>query len=493
MLNSRFIRKIRDSLADLKLNRKIQLSLILIIVPLFILFVLLFFSIYNSNRQYDRIITNASEAGRFSISFKEEFDHKIYLLIVGHSSFSEENPYENIYEARDIVSDLINNTRLQENKRRAESIMKLLNNLEKYVRLIEKNKVIGGHYDENITIWENDVQSVTALIQSTVLVYTYYETKGMEQVRSEVSEDFSRMVLFGIIVFAVLVVTALFMSVIIPNGIVKPIHRLNDVTNQVAKGDLSVRANVEHGAEVKKLGDSLDSMIEKIDGLLTAVKLDEKNLREAELELLQAQINPHFLYNTLDTIVWLSESGKRGEVAKMVNSLSDFFRTSLNHGNGMFTLQEEERHIRSYLQIQQVRYQDILEYEISFPDSLMEVIIPKITLQPIVENALYHGIKNRRGKGRIMVNAVGEGEDVVISVDDNGIGMDPGRLEQVLARLAQRDGGAGGQPKHDSYGLYNVNERIRLKFGERYGISVSSVYGEGTCVRVKIPFGQPKS
>ena len=475
--------KFGSTFGNLKLNRKIQISLILLMIPLFILFVLLFFNIYKMNKQYDQIIANASEAGRFSIKFKEDFDYKIYLLIAGHASFAEEDIYTNINEARDISLDLIKNTNLEDNKQRAETILKLLDNLEKYVKRIQKNKEIGGHYDDNIIIWEKDIQIVTSLIQSAVLEYTYYETKGMEQIRLEMVGSFREITFFSLIVFAILVILELFLSIIIPNSIVKPIKHLNDVTNQVAKGDLSVRAKVLYGAEVKQLADSLNSMIGKIDYLLKAVKTEEKNLREAELELLQAQINPHFLYNTLDTIMWLAELGNQNEVVKMVTSLSDFFRTSLNYGNGMFALREEERHIRSYLQIQQVRYQDILEYEIDFPDDLKEVIIPKITLQPIVENALYHGIKNRRAKGKIIVRASREKGDVIIVVEDNGIGMTDDQLNELNNIFKN-----GNQARTSSYGLYNVNERIKLKFGHFYGLFIYSVYGQGTCVEIKIPF-----
>jgi two-component system sensor histidine kinase YesM len=492
-MKSRIMHKFRNALANLKLNRKIQLLLLLIIVPLFILFMFSFFIIYDYNQQYDRIIANASEAGRFSINFKKDFDYKIYLLIAGHSTFQEENPYASIESGRDIVSDLIKNASLKDNRRRAESIMKLLGNLEKYVKRIENNKIISGHYDDNINIWENDVQLVTALIQSNVLEYTYYETKSMEQVRSKLSASLNNITMFSFVGFVALASAALFLSFAIPNSIVKPIHHLIDVTNEVAKGDLTVCAKVTSGIEVRKLSDSLNSMIEKIDSLLAAVKTDETNLREAELELLQSQINPHFLYNTLDTIIWLAESGKQDQVVKMVKSLSNFFRTSLNHGDGMVTLREEERHVHSYLQIQQVRYQDILEYDIDFPDSLMEAIIPKITLQPLVENALYHGIKNRRGKGKITLNAANAGDDIIISVADNGIGMNRERLNQVIALLDKPAGSTNIYPKHDSYGLYNVNERIKLKFGGHYGISIESEYGKGTCVKVKIPFKKSRS
>ncbi|MBZ4667704.1 MAG: two-component system, sensor histidine kinase YesM [Epulopiscium sp.] len=474
---------------NLKLNRKIQISIMVCIIPLFILFMMMFFNISKMNREYNQIIANASEAGRFSIDFKEEFDYKIYLLIAGHSSFEEEDPYSTINDARAIAYDLIINTNLKENKQRAKTILKLLDNLERYVQRIEQNKIEGGHYDDNIIIWEKDIQIVTALIQSTVLEYTYYETKAIDQVRLETLENFRQIILYTLIIFGIVMIIEIALSIIIPNSIVKPIQHLNDVTKQVAKGDLSVRAKVLHGAEVKSLGESLNMMIGRIEYLLDAVKTEEKNLREAELELLQAQINPHFLYNTLDTIIWLAESGNPKEVVDMVKALSDFFRTSLNHGNGMFTLKEEERHVKSYLQIQHVRYQDILEYEIDLPDDIKDAIIPKITLQPIVENALYHGIKNRRGKGKISVTGMREGNDVVISIADNGAGMTPEQLNKITTLLNEGHAGGKVQKKMDSYGLYNVNQRIKLKFGNNYGLSISSVYGEGTCVKVRIPFG----
>ena len=172
--------KFKKSFSNLRLNRKIQISILLFVIPLFILFMILLFNIYRMNNQYDQIISNATEAGRFSIKFKEEFDYKIYLLIAGHSTFSEEDPYSKIDEAREIAEDLIKNTRLSDNKHRAQNILKLLENCEKYVKRIEENKKIGGHYDENFIIWEQDVQIVTDLIQSTVLEYTYYETSAMD-------------------------------------------------------------------------------------------------------------------------------------------------------------------------------------------------------------------------------------------------------------------------------------------------------------------------
>ena len=210
---------------------------------------------------------------------------------------------------------------------------------------------------------------------------------------------------------------------------------------------------------------------------------EQVRLRKAEFELLQSQINPHFLYNTLDAIIWLAEAGEQKKVVSMVGNLSEFFRTSLNQGKDIISIREELQHVRSYLEIQQVRYQDILKYEIQVPKEINKYMIPKITIQPLVENALYHGIKNKRGPGRITVGAKREEEYFVIFIEDNGIGINKERLEQVRNKILYKT-----SAENDIYGLYNVNERIRLNFGEKYGISIESIYGEKTTVSIILPY-----
>lgn len=169
----------------------------------------------------------------------------------------------------------------------------------------------------------------------------------------------------------------------------------------------------------------------------------------------------------------------------MVSALSDFFRTTLSKGRDYITVGEEESHIRSYLQIQQFRYQDILEYEIAIPEELHEYQILKLTLQPLVENALYHGLKNKRGKGRILVSGALEEGKLVFLVRDNGLGMTQERLAQVINGMKKETEEVSGDPS--GFGLFNVMERIRLNYGEEYGIRISSTYQVGTEVCVEIP------
>ena len=193
---------------------------------------------------------------------------------------------------------------------------------------------------------------------------------------------------------------------------------------------------------------------------------------------------PHFLYNTLDAIIWLAEAGQKEQVVMMVSSLSDFFRTTLSKGRDHISVEEEEAHIRSYLEIQHFRYRDILEYEIRIPEELHEYQILKMTLQPLVENALYHGIKNKRGLGHITVTGEQEGERLIFCVRDNGMGMEPERLQKVRRIIT---GELADENTSSGFGLSNVEQRIRLNCGADYGLSIDSVYKEGTAVQVVIP------
>ena len=190
-------------------------------------------------------------------------------------------------------------------------------------------------------------------------------------------------------------------------------------------------------------------------------------------------MNPHFLYNTMDTIIWLIEAEKTQEAVEMVSNLSNFFRYSLSKGADIITLEEEACQVKSYLQIQQVRYKDILDYEIQIPAELSREKIPKLTLQPLVENALYHGIKLKRGKGTITICAQVDKDDIVLQVRDNGAGMNEERLLQL--RQAMDRGERVG------FGLSTVHERLKLFFGPDYGLQIQSTEGEGTVIFARIP------
>ncbi|MCR5656380.1 MAG: sensor histidine kinase [Butyrivibrio sp.] len=432
-----FLKKIRD-ISNSHLADQIRISYFILLLPSILFMIFAYYNLSKINDRYNNMITSVVEASKFSLDFKEDFDYETYLLIVGNVSPEDSKLPELISHARNVIDGLKDYTNTPENMKRIESALKYLSNLEGYIEKIEDNLNYEDRYDSNMIIWENDVQIVTSLVQETVNEYIYYENKQLQTAQKD-SEDFYRnyiRISIGIVIFVLL--SVLIVSLVGPIWITRPIEE--------------------------------------------QVKKEQKLLRKAEFEVLQAQINPHFLYNTLDAIVWSAEAGNQRQVVKMVGSLSDFFRSSLNKGKEIVTIKEEIQHVRSYLEIQQIRYQDILSYQLEVSEDLYPYHIPKITIQPIIENALYHGIKNKRGGGMIRVTGNIHDDMIEIIVADNGMGMEEGRLQAVRESLSHE------KPEHSAiYGMYNVNERIKLEFGEEYGLSVDSKYGYGTTVTITLP------
>ena len=469
------------------LATKIRFSYLVLLVPIFSI---LFFSIYNlwsGNQRYEDMINSTLVASEFSLDFKKDFDYEIYLVIVGNKTLKESDVDPMLRHAKNVVKGLENITESQDNRDRLQDIRKYLDSLQVYVARIDENMAEGNLYEENMEIWENDVQIVTTLVRDEIAQYTYYEIQGIQKSKDDYQKFYTWMLRFCLIALVGVVVAVGIMSYLIPLSITRPFKELSQVTDEIAKGNLSVRANVNTGVEATALSNSMNTMIDKINELLEQVTTEQIRLRKAEFELLQAQINPHFLYNTLDAIIWLAEAGEQKRVVGMVRNLSDFFRTSLNQGKDINSIKEEMLHVKSYLEIQHVRYQDILSYDIEVPEALYIYSIPKITIQPLVENALYHGIKNKRGMGHISIRGEAGEKDFTITVTDDGIGIDETRLRQVQSGIQNKV-----LTGKDFYGLYNVCERIRLNFGEEYGIFIESVYGEGTSVRVILPYVEAK-
>jgi two-component system sensor histidine kinase YesM len=226
-------------------------------------------------------------------------------------------------------------------------------------------------------------------------------------------------------------------------------------------------------------------MIGRIRELLDSKIKEQENLKKAELRALQAQINPHFLYNTLDTIIWMAQSNKTDQVIEIVSALSKFFRISLSKGNDWITIGEEIERTRSYLTIQRMRYRDIMDFTIEAEEGVANYTILKLILQPLVENALYHGIKNKRQGGTIKLRAKMRNEnEVLLEVEDDGIGFTPDKLTQLQAELADD---SGDIRLESGFGIGNVNKRIRLYYGKQFGVTVKSEYNTGTCVSLFIP------
>ena len=239
--------------------------------------------------------------------------------------------------------------------------------------------------------------------------------------------------------------------------------------------------------EIDELSENFNDKIIRIKELIENIKTEQKNKKNTELWLLQSQINPHFLYNTLDTVVWMAEAGDSKKVVDMITALSSFLRIGLNNGKRFISIREEIRHIESYLKIQKFRYEDILEYSIEIEDNLFDIRILKLLLQPIVENALYHGIKYKRSGGKISIKGYREEKNIILQVKDNGIGMDSTRLEKLRNTVNIKFVDAVVKSSGESFGLYNVAERIRLYYGSEYGLNIESKENIGTTVSIILP------
>ena len=438
---------------------KVPLKYKLVLISLVIIIPMILLSVYQSlilirfTDAYDQNIRNITAANDYNLNFKEEMDESMYKLVVSSITFDtidEKEGLTNPYTIRiSIEPDFTSlyDTAEGESRSWLERLLTNLDLLEKNVDKIRDSIQEGGNYDENIYMLESNIYQLTDLLQEEIQYYIYYESANMESVRQELDDQVRGSITIGILALILVSAVAIGLNLWVTHSVTKPVRQLAGVADQVAKGNFSVRADCSTRDEIQLLAGSFNHMTEDLESLVTRIQEEQQNLKNMELKLLQAQINPHFLYNTLDTIVWLIEGGKNQEAMDMVMALSEFFRILLSKGRDFISIREEERHIRSYLEIQQFRYGDILEYEIRIDPVIYDCRILKMTLQPLVENSIYHGIKPKRGKGKILVEALRQGDRICLSVSDDGVGMTGEELERVRKGLYkvedQNDGGFG--------------------------------------------------
>ena len=264
---------------------------------------------------------------------------------------------------------------------------------------------------------------------------------------------------------------------------------MKNFSTKIAEGDLSARTTEPDFEELKPLARNMNIMAGQIDLLIKQNIEEEKNFQKAEMKALQAQITPHFLYNTFDTILWLAEEEQTDAVVKITKAFSDFLRISLSRGHEWITVAQEIEHIKNYLTIQKIRYADILNYKILINEEVNNFKTLKLVLQPLVENAIYHGIKNKRGRGNLLVSVDFSDESkqfIRFTVQDDGAGFSKERLEQVKKELME--GSENTEKLNSVYGLFNVHKKLKLYYGEKTkGIEIKSLQNEGALISFVIP------
>ena len=287
--------------------------------------------------------------------------------------------------------------------------------------------------------------------------------------------------LFVITVLMTLLLT-IFVSGSLADYELRPIRRIQTYIKDMENGEFGKPLPSMRSDEIGSLAENTQEMSEKIGELLETVKTEQKRMRTAEFKALQAQINPHFLYNSLDSINWLVRKGNTEKATEMISALTTFFRIGLSKGRDIITVREELEHVRSYLVIQKIRYENQFEYSFYVDPETENYFVPKLMLQPLVENALYHGIKLCDRKCILMIQVLSHGDRIEIEVLDNGAGMDAETLESVRKAMEHK-----GENRANSYGVVNVNDRIQILAGQEYGLRLTSEKGVGTSARIVLP------
>ncbi len=302
---------------------------------------------------------------------------------------------------------------------------------------------------------------------------------GVSYVDELVNRNVNDMIRLSLWLAVVVLAVAVLTSWLLSRLIGKPLRGLASAMESFeSDADHFTYRPVGGTREVQELSDSFEHMVLRIQELMTTVREEEVNLRKTELKALQAQINPHFLYNTLDSIAWMCEQGRNADAVKMVHALARLFRISISRGHELIPIAKELEHAESYLQIQMYRYKNQFTYTFDVDPDCLGYYCNKITLQPIIENSINHGLDLMVDEGRIDVRVRFDGDDIVFSVQDNGVGMSPEQLEAIMQH---------GPTDRTGIGIKNVNDRLKIYFGRNYGLSITSEPDVGTCVEIRMP------
>ncbi len=348
-----------------------------------------------------------------------------------------------------------------------------------YAGLLEENNQRAASYRDGT--YREDFQGQSRQVTVKTVGYTGWKLVGVVPGES-LAANTQQMFLFGTSLLLFSVFLMAFLNFRISAHISDPIRRLEQSIKELEAGQEDVE--IEEGGcyEVQRLGHSIRSMVSTMRHLMDDIIQQEGQKRRSELEVLQSQINPHFLYNTLDSVIWMTEAGRYEEAIQMVTSLARLFRISLSRGKSVIALTDELEHARHYMTIQEIRYKNKFETKISAQPGTEGLYTLKLIVQPILENAIYHGMASAEDDGLISVTARREGMDLVIEVTDNGMGMRPEVAASLLDenRPDVRTTGSG-------IGVRNVHRRIQLTFGPKYGLTICSEPDEGTTVQIRVP------
>ena len=319
----------------------------------------------------------------------------------------------------------------------------------------------------------------TVIYSLTSVESSNWRVVGVSYVDELVNRNVLEMIQLSLLLAVIILLTALLTSWLLSRLLGRPLRALASAMESFeADADHFEYHPVGGTREVQELSCSFGHMVMRIQQLMTTVRQEEVNLRKTELKALQAQINPHFLYNTLDSIAWMCEQGRNSDAVKMVHALARLFRISISKGHELIPIAKEIEHAESYLQIQKYRYKNRFTYSFHVDPDCLKYLCNKITLQPIIENAINHGLDLLVDEGCIDVYVCQDGDDIVLRVQDNGVGMSQKQIESIMQH---------GPKDRTGIGIRNVNDRLQIYFGKEYGLHITSKLDVGTCVEIRMP------
>ncbi len=415
-----------------------------------------------------------------------DIPESIWFVVSGRQSFEESGAMEMIEH---VTGELDRLSASEPDSLQLTVARRTMETLQSYVLEIEQNM----ENEEPVVKSEatlGEIRAVASLVADMLNDCITAKAQELAKESSLLVNTVAVMAAVELIVMALVLWNTVKMQNRVNATITEPIDELEEVAGRLAEGELGARAEETNIVELSDLTNSINTMADQLQTLIDQNNAKQEKLKKAELRTLQAQINPHFLYNTLDTILWQAEDENSEEVIRLTKSLSDFFRISLSSGKDWISVEQEISHINGYLQIQKTRYRDILNYSVDVEKQIMGEQILKLLLQPLVENALYHGIKERRGGGKITVTGRKEGDSLFFCVYNDGVGMTPEKLEQVRRSLREDIEMPHGEefPGYtgSGFGLRNVDQRIRLYYNLSEGLSIDSGQN-GTTVSFRVP------
>ncbi|HPO02812.1 MAG TPA: sensor histidine kinase [Treponemataceae bacterium] len=465
------------------LSQMLKYSYTIIIVLMLILPVTTILSSLAQSAQYDLMISNVSKTNRINQIVKTDISNELWDIVAGNRRFEEGRHYQIINSINQGLQEILETTSVTGNRQMLEVAGRAMNTLSNYVGRIGLQIQYRYPVIENEKLLD-EIRGVAALVSDILEEFIVLEIESAERTNERIKTMVWVLAVFQMVTVLGVAGFAIFALQSVSVMINMPIKELELFSTKIASGDLEARADIPRIQELENLAVNLNTMAVKIRELIDMNILEQQNLQKSEMKALQAQITPHFLYNTLDTIIWLAEGKQYDQVIDITRAFSSFFRISLSRGRDWVTVADEIAHVENYLTIQKIRYRDILDYSIEYDPAMASYPVLKLVLQPLVENALYHGIKNKRGRGVLRVRAFREAGQLRFSVEDNGIGMTEERLAEVRRGLmADRE----GEGVADMYGLYNVSKRLQLYYGKDVFLKIKSVHREGTVVSFGVP------